>query len=62
MGYEPFTNPLEPGDKITYNVKMPLKPGYYVVMLLRHPKDGGGISLWGLNRMQYSNIFQVKLQ
>ena len=59
LGYYPFTNALDPGEKLEYRVTFPDKPGYYVIMLTRYAPEGNNIGYYGFNKFEYSNVFKV---
>lgn len=59
LDYECFNYPLKSGEIFQYEITLPKNPGYNVVLLRRHTKDGQSGALYGFNKYEYSNVFEV---
>jgi hypothetical protein len=59
LGFEVFLQPLAPGKKMTFNVKMPNKPGHYRFFIHKFSHDPNGKDLWGSDRFFVSNSFDI---
>ncbi len=60
LGLEGFDKPLNPGESMTFNVKMPRRPGYYRFLITRHTAFGKS-PLWEFGSKLYiiSNSFEI---
>lgn len=60
LGLEGFDKPLNPGESMTFNVKMPRRAGYYRFLMTRHTPYGKS-ALWEFGSKLYiiSNSFEI---
>ena len=59
FGFEGFDDPLESGDKMVFQMKLPRRPGFYYFTIPRFSHDGKNPDFWGSNRFISSNVFEI---
>lgn len=57
-GIKGFDEPLDPGEKMVFKMKLPKRPGRYQISLIRY-SHGKERFTFGVNAFIYSNIFEV---